>query len=138
MSLDLKIGERVALAMRRGVVVQISSTAFKLKLDGGDDCIWIEAGTTPWLQERLEVPEPTDLRAAIERAVNRFSAENGSNTPDFILADYLVACLTMFDATVNRRDEWWQNRSRLRPGAKLGDENDIADRPTVNPSEPPK
>lgn len=36
----------------------------------------------------------TDLRKEIEIAINRCSAENGSNTPDFILAQFLVECLT--------------------------------------------
>jgi hypothetical protein len=40
-------------------------------------------------------------------ALNRCSAENGSNTPDFILADFLGACLAAFDAAVKRRAEWY-------------------------------
>ncbi len=52
----------------------------------------------------------TELRKDIERVVNRASAENGSNTPAFILAEYLVDCLTMFDKAVNRREEWCGRR----------------------------
>lgn len=48
-----------------------------------------------------------DLRADIESALNRNSAENGSNTPDFILADYLRGCLSAFDAAVSAREAWY-------------------------------
>ena len=38
-----------------------------------------------------------DLRSEIRTVLNRHSAENGSNAPDFILADYLLDCLRAFD-----------------------------------------
>lgn len=47
------------------------------------------------------------LREQIERAVNSVSAENGSNTPDFILAEYLTGCLSAFDRAVNAREKWY-------------------------------
>jgi hypothetical protein len=46
------------------------------------------------------------LRKEIETAINRHSAENGSNTPDYILAQYLITCLTAYDHAVNERDRW--------------------------------
>lgn len=46
------------------------------------------------------------LRADIESAINRNSAENGSDTPDYILARYMEACLAAFDLAVRDRDEW--------------------------------
>ncbi len=62
-------------------------------------------------------PEPTTkgddvstLHSEIEITINRHSAENGSNTPDFILAEYLVACLAAFDGAVNRRSDWYGRR----------------------------
>jgi hypothetical protein len=47
-----------------------------------------------------------DLRQELEHAINRHSAENGSNTPDWILADYLLECLKTFDRCVNAREKW--------------------------------
>jgi hypothetical protein len=47
------------------------------------------------------------LREEIANAINRNSAENGSNTPDFILARYLVDCLRAFDAAVSDREKWY-------------------------------
>jgi hypothetical protein len=49
----------------------------------------------------------SDLRTELEYAINRCSAENGCNTPDFILASYLVGCLVSFDDAVNRREKWF-------------------------------
>lgn len=46
------------------------------------------------------------LRDEISDVINNNSAENGSNTPDFVLADYLTACLAAFDAATNARDTW--------------------------------
>jgi len=44
-----------------------------------------------------------ELRALI----NRQSMENGCNTPDFILAEYLDRCLMAFDLAVNAREKWY-------------------------------
>ena len=43
----------------------------------------------------------------LEHLVNRYSKENGSNTPDFILAEYLQGCLNLFDNTVGKREKWY-------------------------------
>ncbi len=52
----------------------------------------------------------SDLRKQIEEALNRESAENGSNTPDFILAEFLIDSLAAFDKSVVRREEWYGRR----------------------------
>jgi hypothetical protein len=49
-----------------------------------------------------------EFRRALERLINRSSAENGSDTPDFILAAYLTGCLAQFDAAVNARTKWYK------------------------------
>lgn len=48
------------------------------------------------------------LKKEIESAINRHCAENESNTPGFILAEYLMDCLTAFDKACNRRTVWYQ------------------------------
>lgn len=45
------------------------------------------------------------FRAEFIRLLNWHSKENGSNTPDFILADYLIDCLNAWDKAVTRRTE---------------------------------
>jgi hypothetical protein len=39
--------------------------------------------------------------------INRHSKENGSNTPDFILARYLQDCLAAFDNASLARSNWY-------------------------------
>jgi len=67
-----------------------------------------------------------DFRKELEQVINRHSKENGSNTPDFILAVYLVSCLRAFDDAVNCRESWYgrqndETRDRLIGG--ITDEN---------------
>jgi hypothetical protein len=39
--------------------------------------------------------------------INKHSVESESDTPDFVLAKYLVKCLQAYELTVVRRDEWY-------------------------------
>lgn len=52
------------------------------------------------------------FRHALESIINRSSKENGSNTPDFILAKYLEACLENFDIAVNARSNWYNQATK--------------------------
>lgn len=61
--------------------------------------------------ERVMGPRPNNLRDELTHAINRYSAENGSNTPDFILSEYLVDCLAAFDKAVGQRGKWCVGRS---------------------------
>jgi hypothetical protein len=40
-------------------------------------------------------------------SLNKYSRENYSNTPDFILAEYLIKCLDIFEEATNKRDNWY-------------------------------
>ena len=51
---------------------------------------------------RKESPFQKELQALI----NKYSQENESNTPDFILAEYLGNCLHNYNTTVAKRDDW--------------------------------
>jgi len=46
------------------------------------------------------------LEYAIRTVLNKFSAENASNTPDFILAQFLLSCLAAWDTGVQQRETW--------------------------------
>lgn len=48
-----------------------------------------------------------DFRKELEHAINRHSMENGSDTPDFILAEYLAGCLDAFDKALAARTKWY-------------------------------
>ena len=43
----------------------------------------------------------------IKGLINKYSREQDSNTPDFILAEYLVNCLDAFELASNRREVWY-------------------------------
>ena len=47
------------------------------------------------------------LRKELEELINKHSIENGSNTPDFMLADYLKGCLDTFNQIICARDKWY-------------------------------
>lgn len=49
------------------------------------------------------VTSPPSLYDEIRATLNRHSAENGSNTPDYVLASFLADCLQAFDTATNRR-----------------------------------
>lgn len=46
------------------------------------------------------------FRKEVRGLVNRLSIDSETNTPDFILADYLVNCLQNFDEITKLRDKW--------------------------------
>lgn len=48
-----------------------------------------------------------NLRERIREAINCASAESGSDTPDFILAEYLTDCLKAFDRATMARTMYY-------------------------------
>jgi hypothetical protein len=58
----------------------------------------------------------------LKHLLNRCSMENGSNTPDWILAKYMSTCLQAFETASNTRETWYGVHNR--PGQSLlGDED---------------
>jgi hypothetical protein len=44
--------------------------------------------------------------------LNKNSQESsGANTPDFILAKYLIACLAAYDEAVRQREIWYDHKT---------------------------
>ena len=39
--------------------------------------------------------------------INKYSQEGNSNTPDFILAEYLMDCLRSYNIAITARDNWY-------------------------------
>lgn len=48
-----------------------------------------------------------DFKKKLRELINCESMENGSGTPDYILADYLMACFDAYSAAVNERSRWY-------------------------------
>lgn len=47
------------------------------------------------------------FRLALTAIINQHSIENGSDTPDFLLAEFLTECLQAWDRSVQAREEWF-------------------------------
>ena len=52
------------------------------------------------------IVQPTFERE-LRGLINRYSKENGSNTPDFLLAEYLIRCLENWDISIKQRECWY-------------------------------
>ena len=68
------------------------------------------------LTPRMAYPQDEDkvvasnikpLKNALADLLNSYGSENGSNTPDFILATYLLGCLNNFNHAVKSRESWY-------------------------------
>lgn len=64
------------------------------------------------------------FREELQHLINKFSKENGSDTPDYILAEFMEKCLQVYEETVKRRDAWHhyeprsENRVEVDEGVK--------------------
>lgn len=81
-----------------------------------------ETGAPPFPFLRQEGVPTSLFEKELEHVINRYSIENESNTPDFILAQYIRGCLSAFAMATQQR-ETWHGRDP-RPGAPIvGGEN---------------
>jgi hypothetical protein len=55
----------------------------------------------------------------LSSVINRHNLENGSDTPDFILAQHLLFCLQAFNATTQAREKWY-GREKYQAGTLGG------------------
>lgn len=63
-------------------------------------------------------PDPDKQRRfglELTSLLNRYCCENESNTPDFILSAYLIACLNAFNNSVNSRSNWYVPATATTP-----------------------
>jgi len=69
----------------------------------------IEPGDTP------DVDKAKSFTKELESLLNRYSKENESNTPDFILAEYIESCLESWAYATKAREQWYGKE--MKPGA---------------------
>jgi len=55
----------------------------------------------------LDAPDTQTFREKLEHLMNCKNMESGSDTPDFILAEFLADSLAAFDKAVKRRSDWY-------------------------------
>jgi hypothetical protein len=58
---------------------------------------------------------PESFEKQLENLINWCSLENESNTPDFILAQFILGCLAAWNKGIQQREKWYNNYSR--PGS---------------------
>jgi hypothetical protein len=91
--------------------VRMSEYMFQSDLQvGGGRAVYSLIRPLPAAETEAEVEPETTLLDEIRSAINRNSAENDSDTPDFILARFLTECLNAWNKTVAEREKWY-NRS---------------------------
>ncbi len=56
----------------------------------------------------------TELEGRLRELLNSENREQDSNTPDFILAEFLLGCLDAFELASNKREVWYG--VELEPG----------------------
>lgn len=62
------------------------------------------------------------FRMKLERLINECSLENRSDTPDYLLADYMITCLVAYEKTVNENRKLSKDTGAGQPitGQSLG------------------
>jgi len=56
------------------------------------------------------VSDLKEFEKELAALINKYSLENRSDTPDFILASYLVACMLDYEAAVLKRRQWSEKK----------------------------
>lgn len=69
------------------------------------------------MQGIVNTDKNNEFRRELAELINRRSRENVSDTPDFILAEYLTDCLAAFDTAARERERWYGRYVDGQPGA---------------------
>lgn len=72
-----------------------------------------------------QVSLPLELQTELKALLNKHNAENGSNTPDFLLAEHLLSCLHAFNTGVNRREQWYSRGTKRIANLPREQTNDL-------------
>ncbi len=74
-----------------------------------------EKNTTVLASDTPSRPYREEFWKDLVSIINKHSIENLSDTPDFILAEYIMKCLDAFELASNKRMRW-QNRTKVPHG----------------------
>ena len=58
------------------------------------------------------------IREEVRTILNKASRENKSDTPDYILADYLMGCLIIGEKLINDRESYYSLKTIIKPEEK--------------------
>ena len=73
--------------------------------------------------KKLTEEQRESIARGFAEVLNCNSIENGSNTPDFILAQYLVNCLEAFHEINKTRETWYGKQLGIDSGITIDDPN---------------
>lgn len=68
--------------------------------------------------QRVRLNRRILFKRDLEELINKYNMEQDSDTPHFILADYLMQCLDGFNQATNCRDYWYRGGVEV-PAAPL-------------------
>ncbi len=68
----------------------------------------------------------------LESAINRNSRENVSNTPDFLLAEYLMGALEAYERIHAANEKWYGKELRIGSSQDLPSWDDLMNQKRVN------
>ena len=57
-----------------------------------------------------------DFRNALADLINKYKLDKGSNTPDYILAEYLNDCLIAYENIIYAREKWFEDHPDVVKG----------------------
>lgn len=66
------------------------------------------------MTDETETIEDNDFQQELRNLINKHSRENGSDTPDFILAEYLDNCLTTFEIAIRGRNMFYSPHPEVK------------------------
>jgi hypothetical protein len=68
----------------------------------------------------------TKFQKELEKLINKYSIENHSNTPDFLLAQFIMNCLNSYIMVLKARDEWYTITEKSMDDSNLNEIRKIA------------
>jgi hypothetical protein len=57
----------------------------------------------------IEITKREAFARELKKLINKYSLENDSDTPDFILTEHLIQTLELFHQTSNMRRGWYSD-----------------------------
>jgi len=65
----------------------------------------------------VDTDKENEFRRKLGQLLNMHSRESVSDTPDFLLAEYLTDCLAAFDKATRERERWYGRYVQGQPGS---------------------
>lgn len=76
-------------------------------------------------------PVVVSFKGELTHLINKYSLENASNTPDFILASFVSECLASFNVAIAAREKWY-GRDPSRGPAQVNIGSTVPPRPDLS------